>query len=235
MGTQNIDHNQLFDQVHGDLDSLDCRALKDVLNDDRCSEEIVQLITRNNTASNSGSSRAPHIVSMDHTAHSFDQPKIIGKPQSKSHSYHHKPTSSFKVVQSSHPGPHRRPKAAARKEENERWSENVQKASERRAMDSLNIIHWVTVLSENKVDRKTLKDAAKHLKPADYREDVIIERHSSGLCGYPLCDKSPRRPYTNSDLPQLQICLSRRKLLDVKQSGQFCSTTCLKRSEWYEK
>ncbi|KAH9823060.1 hypothetical protein DFH28DRAFT_945903 [Melampsora americana] len=235
MGTQPSDPNGILDQVHNDFDSLDCRALKDALNDDRCSEEIVRQMTRNNTASNSGSSRPPHFVGMDHTPNVFDKPSIIGKAQSKPQSFHHKPTSSFKVVQSSHPGLHRRSKAAARREENERWSENVQKASERRAMDSLNIIHWVTVLSENKVDRRTLKDAAKHLKPADYREDVIIERHSSGLCGYPLCDKSPRRPYTNSDLPQLQICLSRRKLLDVKQSSQFCSTTCLKRSEWYEK
>ncbi|KAG0139519.1 hypothetical protein CROQUDRAFT_666379 [Cronartium quercuum f. sp. fusiforme G11] len=146
-----------------------------------------------------------------------------------------KPTSSFKVVQSSNSGHHRTLMSNIRKEEDEKWATCVQQASERRAIDSLNIIKWVSVLSEDQVERQTLKDAALHLKPADYREDVIIERHSNGLCGYPLCQKPPRRQFTASELPQLQICLSQRKVLDVKESGQFCSTICFQRSEWYEK
>ncbi|KAI9102673.1 Rtr1/RPAP2 family-domain-containing protein [Phlyctochytrium arcticum] len=82
------------------------------------------------------------------------------------------------------------------------------------------VFEWQIKLFEPKVESKILSEAAKYLTPKDY-EDVIIERISEKLCGYPLCD----RPVTQTK-GRFHVSRKEQKVVDLSEQKQFCSKSC---------
>jgi hypothetical protein len=57
------------------------------------------------------------------------------------------------------------------------------------------------------------------------------QRQLSNLCGYASCRNPPRRPYDPSNTPALK--LQGNRLKNVKNTAQYCSSVCVKRSHFY--
>ncbi|KAJ1968096.1 hypothetical protein IWQ62_001451 [Dispira parvispora] len=78
------------------------------------------------------------------------------------------------------------------------------------------------------VNENILCQAANYLLPA-YYHDVLEERQTQNLCGYPLC----RKPCMKS-LPKYKIDARRRKVYDQTELSFFCSKICRAASKFYE-
>ncbi|KAF8933389.1 RNA polymerase II associated protein 2 [Haplosporangium gracile] len=89
------------------------------------------------------------------------------------------------------------------------------------------VLQWQEVLLDP-VTEETLGEAANRIKQSHYRE-IIEERNTAKLCGYPLCARSPR------DIKgKFRISLQERKVFDISVLKQYCSSTCLTASRWLE-
>ncbi|KAJ2308390.1 hypothetical protein IWW54_004084 [Coemansia sp. RSA 2705] len=77
------------------------------------------------------------------------------------------------------------------------------------------------------INAPTLQQAARYLTPQDY-DDVVAERASLKLCGYPLCAKAAQ------GLEQrYHISLARRKVYDMSERANYCSGACMVASRYY--
>ncbi|KAJ2850177.1 hypothetical protein IWW36_002085 [Coemansia brasiliensis] len=72
-----------------------------------------------------------------------------------------------------------------------------------------------------------LKQAARYLTPQDY-QDVVDERATTDLCGYPLCNQA-----TQKIEQRYRISLARRKVYDISEQANYCSKTCMVASRFY--
>ncbi|KAG0205868.1 RNA polymerase II associated protein 2 [Mortierella sp. NVP41] len=89
------------------------------------------------------------------------------------------------------------------------------------------VLEWQEILLDT-VSEETLGEAANRIKQSHYRE-IIEERNTAKLCGYPLCAKPPR------DIKgKFRISLQERKVFDISVLKQYCSSTCLTASRWLE-
>ncbi|KAJ1733232.1 hypothetical protein LPJ61_001661 [Coemansia biformis] len=77
------------------------------------------------------------------------------------------------------------------------------------------------------VDAATLRQAAHYITPEDY-DGIIVERVADNLCGYPLCSRK-----TRAIDRQFHISLSRRKVFDVSEHGNYCGDRCMVGSRFY--
>ncbi|KAJ1972643.1 hypothetical protein H4R35_004558 [Dimargaris xerosporica] len=74
----------------------------------------------------------------------------------------------------------------------------------------------------------TLCQAAQYLNPGQYQE-VIQERKTQDLCGYPLCSHPCQKVEG-----KYRINLRQRKVYDVSEMALFCSKLCRAASKFYE-
>ncbi|KAJ1965381.1 hypothetical protein GGI12_000813 [Dipsacomyces acuminosporus] len=88
-------------------------------------------------------------------------------------------------------------------------------------------LRWQEKLLEP-VSETLLKQAARYLTPGDY-ESITSERVSGDLCGYPLCNKK-----TKKVTQAFHISLTRRKLFDIGEQGNYCSSRCMLGSRFYK-
>lgn len=68
-------------------------------------------------------------------------------------------------------------------------------------------------------------------------EEVVEERSTGGLCGFPLCKNSLKRGHhsSTSSGPRYRIDYGSKKIYEIEKSDNYCSVTCLERSElWQE-
>ncbi|CAG8751000.1 9084_t:CDS:2, partial [Racocetra persica] len=72
-----------------------------------------------------------------------------------------------------------------------------------------------------------LRDSAKYLLPHHY-EEIVEERNASKLCGYPICSK-PQQVIEG----QYRISYHERKIYDISELKNYCSTTCFVSSKFF--
>ncbi|KAJ2083289.1 hypothetical protein H4R24_000936 [Coemansia sp. RSA 988] len=77
------------------------------------------------------------------------------------------------------------------------------------------------------VSEAVLKQAARYITPEDY-DGVVEERTSSDLCGYPLCNRKPKKLEK-----RYHISLARRKVFDISEQGSYCGNSCMVGSRIY--
>ena len=81
-----------------------------------------------------------------------------------------------------------------------------------------------------RVSQDTFKQALLQLKPGDYHE-VVVERALDKLCGYPLCS-NPVGDW--SALPRKKISWRDKAIYDKSKLKDFCSISCMNKSEAIE-
>ncbi|KAJ1645965.1 hypothetical protein IWQ61_010252, partial [Dispira simplex] len=96
----------------------------------------------------------------------------------------------------------------------------------KKRFDQLSFL-WIEKLLDP-VSENILCQAANYLLPA-YYQDVLEERQTRDLCGYPLCQKPCMK------LPsKYRIDARRRKIYDQSELSFFCSKICRAASKFYE-
>ncbi|ORY56234.1 hypothetical protein LY90DRAFT_669419 [Neocallimastix californiae] len=80
---------------------------------------------------------------------------------------------------------------------------------------------------ETPVTIKYLKYIAKYFQPAHY-EEVVIERKSQNLCGYPLCNKK-----TQELKGKYRLSSSKKKIFDITELKSYCGSDCMISSRYY--
>ncbi|WAQ82531.1 hypothetical protein PtA15_2A848 [Puccinia triticina] len=116
-------------------------------------------------------------------------------------------------------------------------------------------LDWIVFLTnDNEADRKTigsddLKRAVQFISPADYEDEILIERNMNNLCGYPICLEVPkektivtpiRRNPRNSSYPKDTAessstwkTVTSTISANQPQEPRFCSEKCQARSDYY--
>lgn len=95
-----------------------------------------------------------------------------------------------------------------------------------RAQYEVLVLRWQEKLLEP-VTELMLKQAASYLTPDDY-DSVIVERNSSDMCGYPLCDSARREL-----VQRYHISVRQRKVFDVEELANYCCNRCMVGSRFY--
>ncbi|KAI8980847.1 Rtr1/RPAP2 family-domain-containing protein [Pilobolus umbonatus] len=101
-------------------------------------------------------------------------------------------------------------------------------AEKRFKIEKLVFVWQEKLFSTKKVPTDTLKRAATYLQPNTYSE-VIEERVVQKLCGYPLCDATPKL----QDLQKYRISITQRKVYDQVELSNYCSESCYQKSKYY--
>ncbi|KAJ2767844.1 hypothetical protein IWQ57_003787 [Coemansia nantahalensis] len=116
--------------------------------------------------------------------------------------------------------------AKAEKAVKQRRQLAAQESARARAQYEQHSLEWCEKLFVP-VDAATLRQAARYLTPEDY-DGVIVERAAEGLCGYPLCSRTPQ-----TIDKRFHISLSQRKVFDISEHGNYCGSKCMVGSRFY--
>ncbi|KAJ2118274.1 hypothetical protein IW146_000054 [Coemansia sp. RSA 922] len=93
--------------------------------------------------------------------------------------------------------------------------------------DSL-VLRWQEKLLNPATSELLLKQAAQYLTPYEF-DNIILERTSGDLCGYPLCANPARKMGK-----RYHISVRQRKLFDMEEHASYCSNRCMVGSRFYK-
>ncbi|KAK9765580.1 hypothetical protein K7432_005968 [Basidiobolus ranarum] len=91
----------------------------------------------------------------------------------------------------------------------------------------LTIMQWQEKMFAPGVQPELLAEGAKFFQPVHF-EEIVEERNSEFLCGYPLCS----RPCQDVK-GKYHISLGERKLYDVTELKSYCSGLCMTAAKFY--
>jgi hypothetical protein len=77
----------------------------------------------------------------------------------------------------------------------------------------------------------TMKKASLVLRPSDY-EEVVVERSTGKICGYPSCNNAINNATNSSG--KYRLSLSQHKVFDATEGYRYCSDDCMISSEQYK-
>ncbi|KAJ2478890.1 hypothetical protein IWW56_003429 [Coemansia sp. RSA 2131] len=118
------------------------------------------------------------------------------------------------------------PDAAKRQEAQRNRKATIKESAKRREQYTQLSLLWHEKLLRP-VKENVLKQAARYLTPSGF-DDVVEERALSGLCGYPLCDRSPQKIEQ-----RYHISRARKKVFDMTELKQYCGGSCMVGSRFY--
>jgi len=91
----------------------------------------------------------------------------------------------------------------------------------------LKIMELQEKMFETPVTIEFLKHIAKYFQPAHY-EEVVIERKSLNICGYPLCNKK-----TQQLKGKYKLSSSKGKIFDITELKSYCGSDCMISSRYF--
>ncbi|ORX99582.1 hypothetical protein K493DRAFT_335698 [Basidiobolus meristosporus CBS 931.73] len=91
----------------------------------------------------------------------------------------------------------------------------------------ITIMHWQEKLFAPGVNPELLAEAARFFRPVHF-EEIVEERNSEFLCGYPLCSQ-PCQDIKG----KYHISLEERKLYDMTELRSYCSGLCMTAAKFY--
>lgn len=91
----------------------------------------------------------------------------------------------------------------------------------------LKIMELQEKMFETTVSIEFLKHIAKYFQPAHY-EEVVIERKSLNICGYPLCNKK-----TQQLKGKYKLSSSKGKIYDITELKSYCGSDCMISSRYF--
>ncbi|KXN72563.1 hypothetical protein CONCODRAFT_77745 [Conidiobolus coronatus NRRL 28638] len=87
---------------------------------------------------------------------------------------------------------------------------------------------WMEHLFEGKCTQKLLINASFYLEPRHFKE-VLEERNLNNCCGYPICDKEPKKLSG-----KYHIQVENRKVVETNDLNKFCSKFCQRAFNYYK-
>ncbi|KAJ2821539.1 hypothetical protein IWW50_004597 [Coemansia erecta] len=118
------------------------------------------------------------------------------------------------------------PDAAKKKEVQQRRRAAAKESVQRREQYSQLGLLWHEKLLKP-VGEHVLQQAARYLTPQGF-DEVVAERAASNMCGYPLCDRAPKKIEQ-----RYHISLARKKVYDMSEQKQYCGSSCMVAARFY--
>ncbi|ORX49277.1 hypothetical protein BCR36DRAFT_328330 [Piromyces finnis] len=91
----------------------------------------------------------------------------------------------------------------------------------------LTIMELQEKMFETPVTIEYMKYISKYFQPAHY-EEVVLERKSLNICGYPLCSKK-----TQQLKGKYRLSSSKKKIFDITELKSYCGSDCMISSRYF--